>query len=68
MEVLERGKQLELYQKERVGLFGVDIDNGLYIFSPEMSEEMKPSKIVRPVTSLDDVTRDWLKTKLQVNA
>ena len=35
-------------------------------FPPNMSEEMKPSKIVRPVTSLDDVTRDWLKNKLQV--
>ena len=32
---------------------------------PNMSEETKPSKIVRPVPSLDDVTRDWLKTKLK---
>ena len=31
-----------------------------------MAEETKPSKIVRPVTSLDDVMRDWLKTKLEV--
>ena len=39
---------------------------GSISFPPNMSEEMKPSRIVRPVTSLDDVTRDWLKTKLQV--
>ena len=31
-----------------------------------MVEKPKPSRIVRPVISLDDVTRDWLQTKLEV--
>ena len=46
-------------------LRSLDKDKVVRTIPCNMPEETKPSKIVRPVPSLDDVTRDWLKTKLK---